>query len=207
MATLLKIRGLDRGDAVSRTAAGSVVAGKGFRVPSGNLTQVVGATGAVRGVLARGAGNAAVTYTANWFGASGNNVQVAHVAQAGTLPRSIVVTYAASTGYPTITVNPATTAGAINAGETADVIAAAVNADPVASQYVTATSAAAGTATTVTAAAAAPLATGADGTLGTTQALYFIANSRTLVVVDLDDTTTRKMLRRNTGRYVSLGQP
>lgn len=197
MTTLVKLAGLDRGDALSRASTGRVTANTGFRVASGTFKQDIGA-GSVKAFLTIGAGNAGVTYTANWAGASGNGIQVAHVT-GGTATPAITVTYAAGTGLPTIT---ATQTGAV----TAATVQAAVNADPVASQYVTATLPGTG-ASAFTAAAAAPLATGANGTVPNLQPVYFNVNSSAKVVVDVDDTTTRKMLRRNTGRFISLGQP
>lgn len=210
MATLLKIRGLDRATStsdVSATTGSSSMAmskgGRGFRVRWGIGQQQRG-TGAVNASLTIGTSNAAVTYTANWPGTVGNTIQVAHVVT-GTNSRSIVVTTAANTGRTIITVTAATTAGAANGTETATNIAAAVNNDPVASQYVTAAAGGTG-ASVVVAAGAANLTAGANGA-GSAEPIYLSANSAAPVVVDVDDQQTVRQLRRAAGRYVSLGQP
>jgi hypothetical protein len=43
--------------------------------------------------------------------------------------------------------------------------------------------------------------------VGTAQAPFVLVNSKNTVVVDLDDGPTLRLLRRNSGRFVSLGQP
>ena len=202
MATLVKIKGLDRGDAVSRSSTSRVTANNGFRVPDGRFTQDLGGVAASKTI---GTGNAAVTVTANWKGASGNNIQYGQVVSGTNTAFSIVVTYAANTGYPTITVNAATDGGGLST-TTAATAAAAINADPVASQYITAAAGGTG-ASVIVAGAAAALTSGADNATPNLQAVNLVANSKNIVVVDLDDPTTRKLLRRNNGRFVSLGQP
>lgn len=211
MATLLKIRGLDRATSTSDVSATSGASSmslsknaRGFRVRWG-LGQAVRGTGGVQASKTIGTVNAAVTYTANWPGTVGNNIQTAHVVAGGSVARSIVTTIQAATGQPIITVNPATTTGTVNGTETATAIAAAVNNDPIASQYVTATAGGTG-ASIIVAGGASNLTAGANGA-GTAEPIYLGANSAGPVVVDVDDQFTVRSLRRNAGRYVSLGQP
>jgi hypothetical protein len=178
--------------------------GRGFRVRWGLGNQVRG-TGQVQAAKTIGAANAAVTATANWPGAVGNNIQFGIVVAGGTVARSIVTTIQAATGQPIITVNPATTTGVVNGTETATAIAAAINNDPTASQYVTATAGGTGV-TIVVAGAAANLTGGTDGA-GTAEPIYLAVNSAAPVVVDIDNQQTVRSLRRNAGQFVSLGQP
>jgi hypothetical protein len=210
MATLLKIRGLDRAssssDVSATTGASSMSLSKGargFRIKWGLGTQQRG-TGGVAGALTIGAANAAVTYTANWPGTVGNNVKVAHVVAGNNTAFSIVVTIEAATGKPIITVNAATDGGGLST-TTATVAAAAVNNHPVASQYVSAVAGGTG-ASVITAAAAAALTGGTNGA-GSAEPIYLSANSVSPVTIDIDDPQTARSLRRNVGRFVSLGQP
>lgn len=211
MATLLKIRGLQRATStsdVSATTGSSSMAmskgGRGFRVRWGLGNQVRG-TGQVQAAKTIGAANAAVTATANWPGVIGNSIQFGIVVAGGSVARSIVTTIQAATGQPIITVNPATTTGVVNGTETATAIAAAINNDPTASQYVTATAGGTG-GSVVVAGAAANLTGGTDGA-GTAEPIYLSVNSAAPVVVDIDNQQTVRSLRRNSGQFVSLGQP
>lgn len=188
MATLVKIKGIDRGP----SAVGSDMASRGFRIPQGLGQQFPS------GVKASYTPTAATqTYTANYGGTQGNNIRVQTAV--GTL--AVTVSYASSTGYPTILVTaPATATLAAN-----QAVVAAVNAHPEASQFVTASIAGAGT-TAHAAVAATALSGGTD--VGTGQAIYRLVNNKVgPVTVDVDDPATAKLLRRNAGRFVSLGQP
>lgn len=200
MATLVKIHGLDRANSAGDA---SVLATRGFRLPL-SLKRAEGGTSMVTATLVSGAGNSAITFNARYPGAWGNNITVAIVA-AGTNPRSIVVTYpSAGSAAPTITINLATTTGTPNASETSASVAASVNADPAAANFVTATAGGTGLGV-VAAAAGAALATGADGTGSTLSPIYARASAGNVLVVDVDDPKVSKLLRRNNGRFVSLG--
>lgn len=202
MATVVKIRGLDRGKAAASDGSATGGSFRGFKVKSALGPSVTGGT-SVAANLTIGAGNAAVKYTSKVGGAAGNNIQVAHVDPAGNnVALSVVVTYSATTGYPVITVNGATD-GASALTSTATQVAAAVNASAEASQFVTASLPGTG-ASVITAAAAAPLASGANGT-GTSEPFYQSVNNKTTVLVDIDDPVTVRTLRRNNNRWVSLG--
>lgn len=73
-----------------------------------------------------------ITYTAKVEGLAGNSIRVTYVVAAGTVARSIVV------AGNDITVNLATTAGVVNATETATNIVAAINATTAAAAKLTA---------------------------------------------------------------------
>src|SRR6476469_182267 len=183
MATLLKVRGLDRGSQV----VGGDIAPRGFRVNSGLGQQF---PSGVKASLTPTANS--VTFTSNYAGTYGNNFRITTVV--GSL--AVSTAYAAGTGFPTITVTaPATATLAAN-----QAIVAAVAADPQASQLVTASVAGTGAAAN---AAAGPtnLAGGTD--VGTGQPIVRVANNKTIVIVDVDDPATAKALRRNAGRWVS----
>jgi len=204
MTTLLKLRGLARNaNQKVGSGAGQQMLARGFRIKSALSPSVTGGTSA-RATRTIGTSNAAVTYTAKVGGARGNDIRVAQVVDAGTVARSVVVTYDSS-GRPTVTVNLATTGGAVNGSETASAIAAAVNADLEASQFVTA--AAGGTGASVAVAGAAGNLSGGSNGTGTAESFYQTVNQRTTVVVDLDDPLVERQLLRNRGNFVSLGQP
>lgn len=187
MATLVKIHGLDRGPQV----VGGDLAARGFRVNSGLGQQFPAGVVASLTPTANG-----VTYSAKNGGTYGNGTRITTVV--GSL--GVATTFTASTGQPLVTVTaPATATLAAN-----QAIVAAVAADPVASQFVTAATSGTG--------AAANAATGptnlAGGTdVGTGQPIVRVLNNKTLAIVDVDDPATAKALRRNAGRWVSLGQP
>jgi hypothetical protein len=188
MATLLKIRGLDRG-----TASGDspVVARRGFRVPSALGKQFLSG---VKASLTPTANTQ--TYTAKYGGTWGNSVRI----QTATGTLAVSVSYAASTGVPTILVTaPATATLAANTA-----VVNAVNAHAEASQLVTASIAGTGAAAHAVVAATA-LSGGTD--VGTGQSIYVRTNQSATALVDADDPATAKMLRRNAGRFISLGQP
>lgn len=185
MATLVKIKGLERG----HSAVGAGSAARGFRVPSGQGLQY---PSGVKASLTPTANS--VTFTALYGGTYGNSIQVATAV--GTL--AVAVTYAASTGNPTITVTaPATANLAAN-----QAIVAAVNAHAEASQFVVASVAGTGAAANA-AVAAAPLSGGTN--VGTGQPINRVVNNKSLVVVDVDDAATARALIRAKGRWISLG--
>lgn len=199
MATVVKIRGLDRADGGGSATGGSY---RGFKVKSALGPSVTGGT-SVRASLTIGTTTAGVTYTSKIGGAKGNAIQVAHLDNAGNNnPLLVTVAYTASTGAPTINVQLATDgSGAPNS--TANQVVAAVNAAPEAAQFVTASPLTTGAGTAVVGAAAA-LANGADGT-GTSEPFYQSVNSRTTVLADVDDQVTVRTLKRNANRWISLG--
>jgi hypothetical protein len=194
MATLLKIRGLNRG-----SAKGDLTS-RGFRVRHGVIKNSVTGGTSVKASLAVGTTTNGIKYTAVPGGASGNNIKIVQSA-AGTA--AITVSAEASTGNPVITIVPQT-------GETLNALAARVNADADASQYISAAGGAAGdgtgSGTTPATATSTALASGADGT-GTAERFYVNVSSRGTVVVDVDDTNTQQSLRRSSGRFLPLGQP
>lgn len=189
MATLVKIKGLDRGD--SAVASGSVGPARGFRVRSGLGQQFPSGVKASR---TSGTSNAAVTSTARYGGTYGNSIKVAYVAS-GTAG-DVAVTYSGSAPTITVSLGSGSTLSATNA-------AAAINADPEASSLVTATAGGTG-ASNVVAEAATALSGGTN--VGTGQAIYKTVNNKSVTVVDADDAETARILRRNSGRYISLGQ-
>lgn len=130
MATLLKIKGLDRGDSSPGSGTALSPGNRGFRVPSAIGTQYPLGTKAFEIVGTVGAPNAAVQYLAKYPGAFGNNLKVVQNTPSGS-STVIAVAYAATTGNVTITVTPSTT-------DTAATTAAAVNLHSEASQYVVA---------------------------------------------------------------------
>jgi hypothetical protein len=195
MATNVKIRGIDRGK--SAVSDGSVSALRGFRVKSSLGNSVTGGT-SVKASLTIGATTNGAVYTAKIGGAAGNNIQVGVTQSGGTATvLSVVTTYAATTGYPSIVITAGSTC-------TPNTIVAAVNADPVASQFITAAPLTTGDGTTLAAAAASALTSGADGT-GTAEAFYVKVTNKATVVVDVDEPKTARTLKRNGYRFVSLG--
>jgi len=198
MATVVKIRGLDRADGGGSATGGSY---RGFKVKSALGPSVTGGT-SVAATKTIGTSNAAVTYTAKIGGTRGNNIQVAHVVSGNNTPLSVVTTYATTTGYPTVTVNAATDGGGLST-TTATAAAAAVNADAVAAQFVSAAAGGTG-ASVIVAGAAGALSSGANGT-GTSEPFYQSVNARTTVLADVDDQVTVRTLKRNANRWISLG--
>lgn len=130
MATLVKIRGLDRGDTNANSGTAMSSGGRGFRVPSALGYTYPSGSKAFEIVGTVGAPNAAVTYTSRYAGALGENLKVIQNAPSGST-RIIATTYATTTGYPTVTITPTST-------DTAATLVTAVNADNEASQYVVA---------------------------------------------------------------------
>jgi len=137
MATLLKIRGLDRVSSSQSLLTGEGRPARGFRVPSA-LSYFPSGVAALNRVGVVGTPNAAVRYDAKYPGAwanavtggtTGLNVKQNTPSGSSTV---IAVTYP-NTGLaaPLISITPSTT-------DTAATLVAAVNAHPEASQYVVA---------------------------------------------------------------------
>lgn len=187
MATLVKIRGLDRGKSV--VADGTVGPPRGFRIPGGFGQQFpLGAKATLTPTTNT------QSYTALYAGTYGNAIKVQTAV--GTL--AVSVTYAAGTAVPTILVTaPATATLAAN-----QAVVAAVNANFEAAQWVVAAIAGTGAAAHA-AVAATNLASGTN--VGTGQPFYINVASKTTSIIDIDEPQTAKTLRRNVGRYVSLG--
>jgi len=201
MATLVKIRGLSRAGAASAAgvADSGVLGRRGLRLPSAIGTIYL--VGGTKATITVGTGSA-VTVTAKYAGTWANGsatagLGIALVAGAGTGnlgPGSVSITGTSPSKHHALSFP-------IDSGvSTAAAIAAAINADPVLSQYVTASGAASAT----TAQAEQQLATGANGT-DAGQSLYITASQKSTVLVDVDDPKTAKILRRSGGNYVSLG--
>lgn len=183
MATLVKIKGLERGN----SAVGSGFVARGFRIPAGTQYPA-----GVKASLTPTANTQ--TYTAKYGGTYGNAIRIQTAV--GTL--AVSVSYAASTGDPTILVTaPATATLVAN-----QAVVAAVNAHAEASQFVTASIAGTGAAAHAVV-AAAPLSGGTN--VGTAQPFYRAVNNKSLVVVDVDDPAVARVLVRSKGRWISLG--
>jgi hypothetical protein len=149
----------------------------------GSAQPFAGFRGGSANTLTIGTSNAAVTYAAK--SNSSGTIRVAHVVSGGTVARSIVVS------GNDITVNPATTAGAVNGSETATAIAAAVNANASASALVTATAGGTG-ASVVVAGALAALAGGATARV----------RAGTGAAVNIADAQEARRLRRNRANFI-----
>lgn len=195
MATLVKLRGTDRGDSpitAPATTSGSVGPARGFRLPSGYGLQF---PAGVKATATGGATTNGMVVTAKYGGTWANGHTFTYAAGGANTNFSVAVTFAASTGVPTYTY----TAGTVL---TVAQIAAALNANPSFSQFYAASS-------LTTGAGTAPVSVGAlaGGTnVGTGQTINTVLNNRSTAIVDIDDAVTARMIRRNPGRYVSLGQ-
>jgi len=188
MATLVKIKGLRRARAVGDVQG--VMSGRGMRVRSALGDAYPAGVKATRTPTAN-----TQLYTAKQGGTYANAILITTVV--GTL--GVAVTYAASTGVPTITITaPATATLAAN-----QAVVAAVNADPTAGQLVTASIAGTGAAAH---AANGPTAMSGGTNVGTGQALYLRINGGALAIVDVDDPRVASALRRaNPTDWISLG--
>jgi hypothetical protein len=191
MATYVKIRGLDRGSTVGDLAT------RGFRI----RTPFVRYEGGVKASRSVGAGNANVTLTAKAGGTWGNNITYVQVDPGGTTATLGVVTTYDSSGNPTITVNLGRAASAINS--TALQVKNAINNDPLASQFVTASNS--GTGATVVAAAGSSALTGGTNVGNAGERVRVLVSNKATVVVDVDDPYVQRHLKRNAYRYISLG--
>lgn len=191
MATLVKIRGLDRGD--SAVASGTVlsVGDRGFRVASGYGLQYLSG---VKATASNGATNGILRITAKYGGTWANGHAVT-VSLGGSGTGTVTLALAAGTGVPTYTV----TGGA---AMTAAQAAAALNADPSFSVLYTADNST-GTGASVATAGTITLASGTN--VGTGQPIYVPVNNKRTAIVDIDDAATARTLRRNYNRVISLG--
>jgi hypothetical protein len=203
MATLVKLRGLQRGK--SAVADGGPTGGsyRGFRIPVALGTAYAAGVKASLTTALAGANNDLV-FTAKSGGTWGNSIQVEYLNPGGankTLAVSVV--YASGTGLPKISVSLATD-GASAISSTSASISAAVAADQLASQLVSVANAGADTgAGIVTALAATNLTGGTD--VGVGERVYLPVTNKYNVVVDIEDAKVQRVLSRNRGRYFSLG--
>lgn len=186
MATLVKLRGLDRGD--SAVASGSALSAgdRGFRVKSGFGQQYPSGVKATATVASTPTFTVTAKYGGTW--ANGHTVTVATGGTAG----NIVVSYGAGTGVPTFTIS---TGGTLTVTQAV----AALNAHAHFSQYYTAS----GSGAALTAGGSGALAGGTN--VGTGQSIYVQLNNKSTAVVDIDDAETARTLRRNYNRFMSLG--
>ncbi len=193
MPTLVKIRGLDRSNVGGYPGVGS-----GFRLRSA-FKQKTGGTGVVKATrTSTGTTDNLFRVTSRYGGATFNGIGLTVNAPAGST--TTVTAAVQSDGLPNIVVSPKT-------GATANEVVAAINANPDAAQWVTADVPSGTGAAAVVATAAGDLTTGADGTGSSDSDILLMVRSTNSTVVDLDDVLTMKLLRRNAGRYISLGQP
>lgn len=186
MATLVKLRGLDRGIAAGDSPTFQP---RGFRVRSGHGSQF---PAGVKATATGGATTSGIVVTAKYGGTWANGHTV-NVSQAGSGTGTVTYTYAANTGVPTFVVTGAATMTALNAVN-------ALNADPVFKQLYTAAPLTTGAGTTLVSPGA--LATGTN--VGTGQPIY-VSISNGTYIVDADDRDSVRTLKRNGWRFLSLG--
>jgi len=187
MATLVKLRGLDRGAAVGDSPT---LKTRGFRVKSGHGLQF---PGGVKASATGGTANNAMTVTALYGGTWANGHTFTYAAGGSNHTVAVTVAYAANTGVPTFTYTAGTLA-------TIAEIVTALNANPTFKQLYVASTTGNGTGTSPVSAGA--LASGTD--VGTGQSIY-ISLAGTTAVVDADDRETVRSLKRNGYRFLSLG--
>ena len=209
MAKLVLITGLQRGNAISydtATASGIYSVGgedgpasvNGFRVKSALGRQFSFDSTAVKATLTDGG----LTFTANYAGTYGNNITVDTALGGSAI--TVVTTWAATTGYPTILIT-------VPSGTRADAAAQALNSDPVSTQLITASYASASA--LVTNISATALATGTNGSTLDAEPPYGVAGEpiwirvtdKVTCVIDAQDRVTQRSLQRNHWRYISLG--
>ena len=190
MATLVKIRGLDRGDSAVASGTAMSAGDRGFRVKSGYGQQF---PGGVKATATGGLTTSGIVVTAKYGGTWANGHTV-NVSQGGSGTGTVTVSYGAGTGVPTYTVTGAGTMTALNAVN-------ALNADPGFSALYTAAPLSTGAGTTLVSPGA--LASGTN--VGTGQQIYVPVNNKRTAIVDIDDAETARTLRRNYNRVISLG--
>jgi len=192
MATLVKIRGLDRGD--SAVASGSALSRgiRGFRVKYAGVKQY---PSGVKATATGGTSTNGMVVTAKYGGTWANGHTFTYAAGSADTNVSIAVTFAASTGVPTVTYTAGTNA-------TVAQIVTALNANPFVASLYAVSSLTSGAGTSPVSPGA--LATGSD--VGTGQDIYVPVNNKATAIVDVDDAQTSRTLKRNTNRFVSLGQ-
>lgn len=187
MATLVKLRGLDRGVASGDNATFKT---RGFRVKSGHGLQF--ASG-VKATATGGTANNALTVTALFGGTWANGHTFTYAAGGANSNVVITTAYAANTGVPTYTITAGTTATIAN-------IISALNGNATFKQFYVASTA--GNGTGVTPVSPGALASGTD--VGTGTPIY-VSLAGTTLVVDADDRDVVRSLKRNTWRFLSLG--
>lgn len=196
MATLIKYRAVDRPRGASDTG---VMGQRGVRLKGSQGPVYPSGT---KAALTVGTSNAAVTATALYGGTWANTlVKFAIVVSGNNTALSVASAYD-SAGVLTITLNSGTNGSGV-ATTTATQAAAAINADQTAKQFVLASAGGTG-ASVVVAGAAAVLTGGANS--GSSESLWVRATRLSTVVVDIEDTLTGRLIRRNSDRLVSLGQ-
>ena len=194
MATYVKFRGLARGQGGSDV---SVMKGRGVRVPYGALVFDAGVKASViRGQTSAGR----VTFTANEGGTwanGGTNAGLAASLVTGAGTGNVVVSVVLSgTGIGNLEIRVQIDDGVT----TAAAAAAAVNAHPVASQFLNDSASTAGD---ITALALANLASGT--VVGTGRKKWQRLAQNSTLVVDVDDYAAARALRRAQWNVVSLG--
>lgn len=197
MSTLVRYYGVERPRA---SADSGIMSKRGVRLKAAQGPVFPGGTVATKTI---GASNAQVKVAALYAGVWANTfVKFGIVVSGASTAFSIVNTYD-SAGVLTITLNSATNGGS-TATTTALAAVAALNADPLASQFVVATTGTGTGATVVTAGAAAALTSGSN-TGGTSESLWVRAHSQALVIVDITDGTVQKLIKREQDRLVPVG--
>jgi hypothetical protein len=210
MAKLVLITGLQRGNPISydtATASGIYSTGEdgpaavnGFKIKSALGRQYSFDSTAVKATLTDGA----LTFTANYAGTYGNNITVDTALGSSGSATTVVTTWAATTGYPTILIT-------VPSGTRADAAAQALNSDPVSTQLITASYASASA--LVTNISATALSTGTNGSTLDAEPPYGVAGEpiylrvtdKVTLVVDVQDRVVQRSLQRNNWRYISLG--
>lgn len=190
MATLVKIRGIDR----AADGDNNVISKNGFRVRNSTSGTKASYTTALTGT------NNDLVFTAVNGGPWGNDITVTYVDPGGVSATLGVVV----TGHA-IVVNLGRATSAINS--TGTLVRDLINGDASASALITAAYATGNNGTgLVTAMSVQTLVGGAYGdglTLDTS--VYSLVNNTATVTVDIDDPQVARILRRNHYRYVSLG--
>jgi len=197
MATLVKLRGLQRGVAAG-SADVSPVARRGIRVKIANVPPP-GGSGAVQATVLNGQTSAGrVRVTAKAAGAWGNNLVFA-TSSAGALAAAGAITTSGATLTYTIGINSGTTTGTA--------LIAALAADPqFTALFQIPTASDAGFNAGAMTAHSTPLTTGADGTSTPLQPLLAVLSNNVTLSVDVDDLYNAKALRRDKGvNFISLG--
>ena len=191
MARLVKLLGLDRGESGSSGA----YAGRGFRLPSAHK-QKVGGTGVVAASREVGTANDRLRVSSKYGGAVFNGIGFQIGTGGGATP--VISTTIQSDGLPNILVT-------CDATTTANEVIALINGDVEASQWVVADRPNGDGTANVVAAANADLTGGNNGTGSSDAPVLQRVTAKNVVVVDLDDAATLRLVRRNAGRFVSLG--
>lgn len=220
MATLIRFYALDRNREASTVGTTSVTTAD-LGIMSKRGVRLKAAQGPVypqgtAAYLTVGTVNAQVKVTAKYGGVWANTyVQFAIVISGASTPFSIVNTYASS-GVLTITVNGQTNSGSTSV-TTALQAVAAINADPLASQFVTASVGTGTGASVIVAGAATALANGVNnptsllestnwnGQPTFSEPLYVRATNQSLVICDITDGPTARIIRRERDRLVPIG--